>query len=421
MGEHGRLYTGLLKVFPPLGFMRYPIKFDLLTTFSVPLLAAFAVAWFRNSATARWPAAVRRTLSLAIPLLLVIGALVWHARVHPLTGEPWTTVGLNGLTRAIFLVLILALVLVYGRIRQPDQRILTGLLLLVLVWLDVATHAPRQNPTVAASVYQPGLLPRELKISPRPGDARAFLERQAHDMVYGWMLQDACKDYLGRRAALLGNCNLLDDIATPAGFYSLYVREQQDVFLALFNSATNNFPAGLADFLGIAYLSNPAKLSDWRFRPSYLPFCTIGQRPVFAEPSQTPALLLRPDFDPRQIVYLAPEARPFLSATNPAHGTVRTVRFTAQRMDFEVTADAAALLVLSQTYYHSWRAWVDDKPARLWRANHAFQALEVPAGPHRVKLVYEDRQFQLGALISLTTLAGCLISLCLRRRETVKP
>jgi len=40
----------------------------------------------------------------------------------------------------------------------------------------------------------------------------------------------------------------------------------------------------------------------------------------------------------------------------------------------------------------------------LYRANHAFQALEVPAGRHVVKLVYEDRMFEAGMAISLATL-----------------
>jgi len=418
MGDNGWLYPWLLKILPPLAFMRYPIKFEFLTTFAVPLLAAFAIAGFRKAATVAWSTAMHWTLSLALFLAAMIGALVWYSHVYPLPNEPWETAGLNGLTRVVFLMLILTVSLVYVRIQKFSLQIITGLLLLVLVWLDVATHAPRQNPTVAASVYQPGLLPQQLKINPQPGNARAFLERQTHDWVYGWMLSDTYKDYLGRRTALLGDCNLLDGIATPAGFFPLYVREQRTIWGNLFDSTTNNFPNGLADFLGIAYLSNPSRLSDWQFRPSSLPVCTLGQRPVFAEPSQIPALLLKPDFDPRKIVYLSPETKTWLTVTNPTQGTVRTVQYTAQRLTFEVEAGTAALLVLSQTYYHPWRAYVDGKPTRLWRANHAFQALEVPAGTHRVVLVYKDPQFRAGAIISLTTLIGCLLFLCLRWRES---
>jgi len=421
MGERGELYPWLLKIFPPLGFMRYPVKFALLTSFTTPLLAAFAIARLGDSSTVRWSTSVRWTMSLAMLLVFTMGALVWYAHVYPLTNEPWKTVWINGLTRVIFLVLILATVLVYGRIQQLRLQIIMGLLLLTLVWLDVATHAPRQNPTVEASVYQPGLLSRQLHVSPGLGDGRAFLEKQTHDLVYGWMLLDPYKDYLGRRVVLLGDCNLLDDIPTLAGFFPVYLREPQTIFLDIFNAATNNFPSGLADFLSVSQVTNPRRLSDWQFRSSHLPFCTMGQKPIFVALSNTPALLLKPDFDPRQIVYLPPEARTFVRATNQTHGSIRSARYTAHRLDFEVAANAPALLVLSQAYYHPWRAYLDDKPTQIWQADYAFQALEVPGGSHRVKLVYEDRQFYLGVIISLTTLTGCLIFLCLRPRTTTTP
>jgi uncharacterized membrane protein YfhO len=50
---------------------------------------------------------------------------------------------------------------------------------------------------------------------------------------------------------------------------------------------------------------------------------------------------------------------------------------------------------------------VDGKAVPLWRANYAFQALEVPAGKHEVHLVYEDEAFDWGIVISLLSLLAC--------------
>jgi uncharacterized membrane protein YfhO len=58
------------------------------------------------------------------------------------------------------------------------------------------------------------------------------------------------------------------------------------------------------------------------------------------------------------------------------------------------------MVSISQSFYHPWKAYVDGARVPLWRANHAFQALQVPAGKHRVWLRYEDRMFRLGASIS---------------------
>jgi uncharacterized membrane protein YfhO len=59
---------------------------------------------------------------------------------------------------------------------------------------------------------------------------------------------------------------------------------------------------------------------------------------------------------------------------------------------------------------------VDDQPVRLLRANHAFQALQVPAGQHHVTLVYVDRMFHYGALVSLLA-SAIWLARCLRGRK----
>lgn len=410
-GDQGRLYPLLLKFCPALGFMRYPIKFAFLTVFAVPLLAAFTIAWFRNADTKSPAIKSCWLLSLMVLSVLIIAGILGHARLCPFPPEQWAVLLNNGLFRVAFLMLIFGTVLIYGRIQNPRLQMIAGLLLPIFVWLDVVTHAPRQNPTVETSVFASGLLTQRLNPAPQLGEARIFMTRQSHDIFYGSELTGLYKDYIGRRCALLGDCNILDNIPVPDGFYSLYVREQRDIFNQFFRSPTSAFPAGFADFLGISYISDPEKVLAWQFRPTHLPFYAIGPKPVFVAFSNTPAFLLQTNFDPRQIVYLPAEARALLTATNRVQGMIRARHFSAQRLDFDADVNAPALLVLSQTYYHPWRAYVDYRPTQIFRANYAFQAVEVPAGHHAVRLVYQDRLFQVGAVTSAATLAVCLLSL----------
>ena len=422
LGDQGMLYPWLLKFCPALGFMRYPIKFAFLTVFAVPLLAAFTIAWFRQASTKSPAKKSCWLLSLMILSILIIAGILWHARLHPFPYEQWAVLLNNGLFRIAFLMLVFGTVLIYGRLQKLRLEMMTGLLLLIFVWLDVVTHAPRQNPAVETSVFTSGLLTQRLNPAPQPGEARIFMTRQSHDLFYGSELTDLDKDYIGRRCALLGDCNILDNIPVPDGFYSLYVREQRGIFNQFFQLPTNAFPAGFADFLGISHISDPEKVLAWQFRPTHLPVYTIGTKPVFVALSNTPAFLLQTNFDPRQIVYLPMEAGALLTATNQVHGMIRARNFSAQRLDFDTDADRPALLVLSQTYYHPWHAYVDDKPAQILRANYAFQAVEVPAGHHTVRLVYQDRLFQAGAVISVATLAGCMLSLFVsNHRQGRKP
>ena len=121
-------------------------------------------------------------------------------------------------------------------------------------------------------------------------------------------------------------------------------------------------------------------------------------------------------------VFLPVEARGFVTVTNSAPAKVSVREFSAHRVRFEVEASQPVLAVIAQSYYHNWRATVDGVPTRLLRANHAFQALEVPAGKREVAVVYQDRPFYGGVVISLGAV-GAWAALCFRqcRRRNLSP
>ncbi len=104
---------------------------------------------------------------------------------------------------------------------------------------------------------------------------------------------------------------------------------------------------------------------------------------------------------------LSPIEKPFVTVTNHTRARVVSSRFRLQQVDFVVEAAEPSLAVVSQTYYHLWQATVDGKPARLLRANHAFQSVEVPAGRHAVRLNYRNDPFYFGAIISGFALCAC--------------
>jgi hypothetical protein len=116
-------------------------------------------------------------------------------------------------------------------------------------------------------------------------------------------------------------------------------------------------------------------------------------------------------------VYLPPEARAFVLATNAGTARILSASYTAQHIEATVATPVPTMLVAAQTYYYPWHAYVDGQPVRLWRANYAFQAVVIPAGAHQVRLVYEDRRFNFGAVVSLATLAGCGIFFFRRGRR----
>ena len=58
------------------------------------------------------------------------------------------------------------------------------------------------------------------------------------------------------------------------------------------------------------------------------------------------------------------------------------------------------LLVLSDTYYPGWQAYVDGEEQKILRANHVFRALAVPPTAQRVVFRYGAPSFTAGAWLS---------------------
>jgi hypothetical protein len=81
--------------------------------------------------------------------------------------------------------------------------------------------------------------------------------------------------------------------------------------------------------------------------------------------------------------------------------------------------DANAWVVVSETAWKGWRAYVDEKPVKLRTADGMFLAMYVPAGDHDVRLIYWPRSFVVGRAISAVTLLllGVSMAIVLLRRR----
>ena len=185
----------------------------------------------------------------------------------------------------------------------------------------------------------------------------------------------------------------------------------------LLYASTNGYPTGLVNFLGISLMTAPGKIVEWSPRENSLPMVTIGARPIFNEATNALAAIFAPGFDPRAEVILPMEAQSSITVTNQTQARIISRHHTAARIDLEIMAEQPSLVVAAQSFYNSWKATVDGRTVPLWRANFAFQALEVPAGQHQVRLVYPDCRFYLGAVISVGALCFCLVNFFRKSRS----
>jgi len=403
LGDATLLCRGLRACFPGLGFVRYPVKFVILILALAPLLAAFGVAALGGQSR---PGGRFEFIGALLMLLLVgvIVALDWKAS---LPDDAWRATWQSGLSRAAFLVLAFlftsALLWSDGR-----RRVLLGCFLLVLFWLDFVTHTPTQNPGAKPSVYAPGWARAQLALHPEPilGGSRVLLAPAALEFLRYNPLAGLEETYLRNRLAIRVNCNLLDEVPQIDGFFSLTPREICRVTALPYDHPERGFPR-LLDFMGVSQTTIPGKTLDWVPRLTAMPLVTAGQQPVFADDRTALDALSQTNTDLRHIVFLPLAARGSITATQQISARVLESRFANQSISLQTDTPAASLLVISQTHYPAWKAYVDGRTATIWRANYAFQALEVPAGRHQIQLAYEDQKLMAGAALSGLGLLAC--------------
>jgi hypothetical protein len=373
--------------------------------FALPLLAAFGLKWVHQNRPASEMSARGTLIVVAVAVLALIVGILAFARVFPYAEESWPATIENGVGRAVFLVAIIGAVYLLQRASHSAKSVWLGVALLLLLGLDALTHVPQQNPSIPVGAYGPISL--GMSAVPELGRSRAMVSPLMRALLNHAATKNAILYQVNMRRALYEDCNLPENMPKVDGFFSLHLPREMAVEELLYTPT--NFPEGLADFLGASEISSANAWFEWSARPNALPWVTAGQRPVFADRAEILAGLASPSFDPRRTVYLPVEARLRLAATNAAAAEILSTRFSARKVALDVAAPQPAVVVVAQADFPCWRASVDGAPTRIWPANYAFQAVEIPAGRHRVELAYHDNWFVLGAVISGITLMGCLI------------
>lgn len=123
--------------------------------------------------------------------------------------------------------------------------------------------------------------------------------------------------------------------------------------------------------------------------------------------------------DLRTVAWISAPGIPFERANGPG-----TIQLRSRRLGGEYVFDAVMLrdgwVVLSDTAWKGWHAYVDRHRVRMSRANSAFLSVYLPAGRHSVRIVYRPTSFVRGRAITFATLLLILIVAVMRRTRRVK-
>jgi hypothetical protein len=86
-----------------------------------------------------------------------------------------------------------------------------------------------------------------------------------------------------------------------------------------------------------------------------------------------------------------------------APGVVGVVRYEPARIELSLRASRASLLVLAETYYPGWKAWIDEQPVAIHSVDIALRGVVVPAGAHQLRMEFRPVILPVSLGISLAT------------------
>lgn len=124
--------------------------------------------------------------------------------------------------------------------------------------------------------------------------------------------------------------------------------------------------------------------------------------------------MIRENFDPIRHVILVPPSKFTInggfSTLEPLDvepeefNSILIKEYHPTRITLQTQRPIEGLLLLRETFYPGWKAFIDQTEVEIQRANYVQRAVQVPKGEHLVQFRYEPFSYKLGLFLSLLTL-----------------
>ncbi|TDN37377.1 hypothetical protein E4631_00380 [Hymenobacter sp. UV11] len=104
-----------------------------------------------------------------------------------------------------------------------------------------------------------------------------------------------------------------------------------------------------------------------------------------------------------------PAVKPSTYADSSA--TIALTDYAPDALTYRYSAAQPSTVVFSEIYYaDGWQALLDGQPVPHFRADFVLRAMQVPAGAHEIKFVFEPKEYKIGNTVSLLSSIGVLLA-----------
>lgn len=138
--------------------------------------------------------------------------------------------------------------------------------------------------------------------------------------------------------------------------------------------------------------------------------------------SEAMEVLASPTFDPTREVVLEADLPQKPATPDAGHATCDPQPATLlpslpNRATIRAVLPKPGYLILADTFYPGWQAYVDGQRVDVLRANYAFRAVQLGAGTHEVQFRYRPWSFAIGVACSALALICAVVAWVLSRKR----
>ncbi len=119
-------------------------------------------------------------------------------------------------------------------------------------------------------------------------------------------------------------------------------------------------------------------------------------------------VFLSKDFNPEKSATVENFERVEKKYLYPEVNKYKIMSYNDNSVVLEVNMKNNGFLVFSDSFYPGWRAYLNNKEIKIYRANGVFKGVFIPQGKHTLKFVFFPRSFWIGLIISSVTLLALI-------------
>ncbi|MFM2266879.1 MAG: hypothetical protein RL757_320 [Bacteroidota bacterium] len=124
------------------------------------------------------------------------------------------------------------------------------------------------------------------------------------------------------------------------------------------------------------------------------------------------------NIDPRTTVVMQKSNAEAIGATSTNYDSTATIKlteYTPDKMSYEFSSKTEQIAVFSEVFYpKGWKMSIDGQPAKDFvKANYLVRAAKLPAGTHKLEMIYEPAAYYTGEKLSMVASLLVLVSLFL--------